>query len=86
MHFLNVNFEMRYARRDEGCSFSFVDVTGFFTARIRCKFITVDILHMVSQFINRAQRFHSFLIGFGHVINAEKALGPLTFFRNYLYF
>jgi hypothetical protein len=53
MHLLNVIFKMRYARRREDYSSNFADGTGLFTARIRCKFITVDTLYIISQFVNR---------------------------------
>jgi hypothetical protein len=86
MHLLSVIPEMRHARRGEGCSPSFTDGTGLLTARIRCKFITVDILHMIPQFVNSAQRFGSFLIGLKHVTDAEEALDRLIFFGNRLYF
>ena len=85
MHLLSVILEMRHARRGEGCSPSFADGTGLLTARIRCKFIKVDTLHMISQFVDRAQRFGSFLIGLGHITDAEGALSRLTFLGNRLY-
>jgi len=86
MHFLSVILKMRHARRDKNCSPSFINRIGLFTARIRCKFITVDIFHIILQFINRAQRFNSFLIGLKHVTDIKKALNRLIFFGNRLYF
>jgi hypothetical protein len=53
MHLLSVILEIRHARRDESYSPSFADKTVLFTARIRYKFITVDALHMISQFVDR---------------------------------
>jgi hypothetical protein len=54
IYFLSIILKMRYARRDEGYSPNFIDRTSLFTARIRYKFITVDIFYIILQFVNRA--------------------------------
>jgi hypothetical protein len=86
MYLLSVILKIRYARRGKGCSFSFIDRIGLFIARIHYKFITIETLYIISHFINRAQRFSSFLIRFKHVTDVKKALDRLAFFGNRLYF
>jgi hypothetical protein len=54
MHLLNMILKMRHARRRKDYSLNFADKTGFFTARIRYKFITVNTFHIIPQFVNRA--------------------------------
>jgi hypothetical protein len=85
MHFLNVIFKIRHARRNKDYFPNFTDIIDLLTARIHYKFITVNIFYIILQFVNRAKLFNSFLIRFGHVTDVKKILNPLAFFGNRLY-
>jgi hypothetical protein len=77
--------EMANVRWSENNYPCFTDWTGFPACLKRLEFRPMDLLNMIPQFVDPAQRFRSFLIGLGHVTDAKEALGRLAFLENCLY-